>query len=99
MKLKIIANKLLKLADTLEGKELLSPPIDTILSICEEKGITKKEDIKNLLKLDKKSFYKLMTSDLRINKELAKILAEELGFTPDFWVTRDNKYFDNLLKL
>lgn len=98
-KLKIIANKLIKLAYTLDVNQIPSPPIDTIIDICNEKGLTTKQEIKEFLGLNKKDFYQLLTGQLAITKEVAKLLSNKVGSTPEFWMNRYKQYIDNLLKM
>jgi len=94
MKLQIIANKLKKIAN-----ELPNPPINTIIDVCKEKGLNTRQEIRELLGLDKKTFYKLLTGELEITEPVAKLLAEKIGSTPEFWVNRYNQYINNLLKM
>ena len=76
----------------------VSPPGDTILSILEERRITRDKFAK-AMGLNRFNADNLIDSNIEITADLAELLSKVLGSTPKFWMKREIKYRSELKRL
>jgi HTH-type transcriptional regulator / antitoxin HigA len=71
-----------------------SPPGDTITSVLRDRGMTP-TDLTYLLGLSRQEIRDLLDGTLSITISLARILADTLGGSAEFWIARDAQYLDD----
>jgi HTH-type transcriptional regulator / antitoxin HigA len=75
-----------------------SPPGATIARIMALREIDVSE-LASAIKLSDDAFGALLDGRLRLNRQLAEAIADELGSTPRFWLARDKEYVRDLARL
>lgn len=75
--------------------EWFSPPGSTLSLLMARRGIDAHE-LASRLQKDLSFVLRLLAGTERIEKSVAKILAKDLGATPEFWTTRQLKFDDAL---
>lgn len=75
-----------------------SPPGDTIARVMKMREIDAAE-LADAMSLSAEDFDRLLSGRRRLNKELAAVLADNLGSTARFWLARDKDYVRDLARL
>ncbi|UYQ70899.1 hypothetical protein OF122_12595 [Pelagibacterium flavum] len=75
-----------------------SPPGDTILRLMDNKEMDASE-LADALGLSDHEFNNLVAGERRLTEENAKALAENLGSTARFWLSRDAAYVLDMARL
>lgn len=75
-----------------------SPPSDTIRDILEEQGVSR-DQFASIVGLARSEADALLVGNQPISIELARRLANSIGSTVEFWVTRDGQYRDDLVRV
>src|ERR1700712_2261089 len=76
----------------------LSAPGGTILDIIEERDMSSKE-LAGLLGYSIERTEKLITGKEAITRDVAALLAERVGGSEKFWLSRENNYRDEVARL
>lgn len=75
-----------------------SPPGDTVRDVLDEQGVSV-EQFASMIGLTRSAVDALLESSEPISIELARRLADSIGSTVEFWVTRDCQYRDDLARV
>lgn len=75
-----------------------SPPGDTIKAIVRAKGIPETE-LPSILGLSSDATVAVLDGSAEMSLKLARRIAENLGSSAEFWMTRDGQYRDDLTRL
>src|SRR5690606_26956591 len=76
----------------------VSAPGETIIDILEDRDISVSV-FSNLIGEDLDTIENLLAGNQRIERDLASKLTESLGFSKEFWIRRDQLYFQRKAEL
>jgi HTH-type transcriptional regulator / antitoxin HigA len=76
----------------------LSAPGGTIVDVMEERGVSSKE-LAGLLGYSLERTEKLITGKEAITRDVAALLAERVGGSQKFWLSRENNYRNEVARL
>jgi HTH-type transcriptional regulator / antitoxin HigA len=76
----------------------LSAPGGTILDVLEERGLSSKE-LANLLGYSLERAERLITGKEAITRDVAALLAERVGGSKNFWLSRESNYRNEVARL
>jgi HTH-type transcriptional regulator/antitoxin HigA len=76
----------------------LSAPGGTILDVIEERGMSSKE-LAGLLGYSLERMEKLISGREAITRDVAALLAERVGGSEKFWLSRENNYRNEVARL
>ena len=84
--------------DTPFRPDWVSPPGDTILDLIEERGWTQ-ANLATRLGFNHKHVNQLIEGKVPLTEEAASRLAQALGTSAGFWLTREARYRERLVRL
>lgn len=76
----------------------LSAPGGTLLDVIEERGMSSKE-LASLLSISLDRTEKLLAGKESITRDVAKLIAERVGGSEKFWLSREGNYRSNISRL
>lgn len=86
------------MSDNTFEPDWLSAPGGTILDVIEERGMSSKE-LSDLLEYSLERTERLLSGRDAITRDVAKLLAERVGGSEKFWISRENNYRNEVARL
>lgn len=76
----------------------VSPPGETIERIMASRELAA-DELSDCLGMERDDFDKFLVGEARIDVKLARLLAENIGSSPRFWMSRDAQYLQELERI